>query len=113
MRHLIFIIICIFCFLTTNVNAENKWTGGKKIQSVQIVEHGGIIIYFDSEVNPTCTNAGTSSIYVYKDQVGMTDDGVKAFLSSSLTALTTGMTVDAMYDDSTSLCWGKYLVISK
>ncbi|MET1257345.1 hypothetical protein [Aliikangiella maris] len=113
MRYLTLMAFCIVCSLAFNVKAEHKWTGAKKIKSVQIVEHGGIIIYFDSEVNPVCTNATTSSIYVYKDEAGMTADGVKAFLSASLTALSTGMTVNAMYDDSTSLCWGRYLVISK
>ncbi|OUS06994.1 hypothetical protein A9Q81_01380 [Gammaproteobacteria bacterium 42_54_T18] len=106
-------LMLIVCLPLSQVLVADTWMGAKKVVSVQLVQTGGMIIYFDSEVSPTCTTAGTSSLYIYPDQVGVTTDGAKAFLSASLTALSTGMSVDVMYDDSATHCWGKYLVIKK
>lgn len=100
-------------FFIGHANATNTWTGVKKVEHVQIVETGGILIGLDSEINPVCTDAGTSVLYVYPNQGGMTPEGVKAFLSASLTALASGMSVNIMYDDSTARCYGKYLSIYK
>ena len=108
----------IFLFLTfilsVSANAAiDDWTGGKNVVKVQVVENGGILIYFDSEVNAVCSAAGTNSIYVYVGRAGVTEAGLKAFTSVALTALSTGMKVSVLYDDSSSHCWGKYIIITK
>ena len=107
------ILLALLGFWSFHANAEIKWTGVKKIISVQAVEHGGFIIGFDSEINSVCTQADTSRLFVYPNQQGVTNESVKSLLSVSLTALTTGMSVDVMYDDATSFCWGKYIVVKK
>lgn len=97
-------------------NAENAaatWTGLKNLVSVQVVQNGGLVIFFDSEVNSVCTKASTKSVYIMSGYQSVTIDGVKSFLFTSLTALSTGIQVTVLYDDTTSHCWGKYLEIFK
>lgn len=110
-------IIYLFClsaiFNVSSVSAAVIWTGSKKVASIQVVDNGGIIIGFYSEINKDCTEANTSRLYVYSGQHQMTTDGVKSFLSVSLTALSTGMSVNIMYEDSSAFCWGRYIKISK
>jgi len=110
---MIIFVVLILIFSTAAYADVDDWTGSKSVVSVQVIQTGGIIIYFDSAVNPVCSAAGTNSIYVYSGQQGVTEDGLKAFLSTALTALSTGMKVSVLYDDSSSNCWGKYIIISK
>lgn len=111
-KKVVFVVLSLVFSINANAVIDD-WTGNKSVVKVQIVEHGGIIIYFDSVVNAVCSAAGTNSIYVYAGQAGVTVDGIKAFTSAALTALSTGMKVSVLYDDSSPLCWGKYIVISK
>lgn len=111
--HIIITIGLSMVFFVNHANAADTWTGLKKVEHVQIVQTGGILIRLDSEINPTCTDAGTSVLYVYPNEGGMTSDGVKAFLSASLTALASGMSVNILYDNSTARCYGKYFLVKK
>tara|TARA_B100000767_G_C19240556_1_gene319021 strand:+ start:120 stop:467 length:348 start_codon:yes stop_codon:yes gene_type:complete len=111
-KKIIFVVLSLILSVSANA-AIDDWTGSKSVVKVQIVQHGGILIYFDSAVNAVCSAAGTKSIYVYPGQAGVTEAGIKAFTSVALTALSTGMKVSVLYDDSSSHCWGQYIVISK
>ncbi len=112
----IVVTLLLACTVFSDANAADVWTGEKEIVSIQVVEHGGFLIYFSTEVNSICTNAGTKSIYVYPvSSPGslVNDAGLSALLSTALVALTTGMMVNVMYDDATNLCLGRYLIILK
>lgn len=107
-----FIFLIPILSLAFSGSAHSAWVHGKTITKIQIVEHGGFILYFDSTVNGVCTNAGINSLYIYPNENSVTDNGAKAMLSTSLTAFSTGMKVDVMYDDTVGPCWGRYLAIS-
>jgi len=94
------------------VHAQNVWTGKKKVTSVQVINDGGFVIYFDSEISPGCTHAGTNALSIYSGQGVVTDAGLKSLLSAALTAFTAGKFINVMYDDSTVYCWGTYVTIS-
>lgn len=106
MKKLIKLIALAGCLVSASAIAQagSQWTGNKKVTSVQVVHNGGMVIYLDSEVNPICTNAGTSSVYVMPTQSGVTEAGAAAMLSSSYIALTANLNVSILYDDSTSYC---------
>ena len=114
MKHLIATVTVLSVFFCSNTFASLKWTEYKKVTSVQVVENGSFLIEFESEVAPECSTAGTSTIYMYKDKSGLTQEGVKAMLSVALMALATNMSVSALYDESTKpACWGQYIKIKK
>lgn len=102
------------CAFLTNQGAfaANAWTGPKTIAQVQVVEDGGFLLTFSTPVGPQCSLAGPSTLYIYPGAHYVTADGAKAMLAIALTALTTGMKVDVMYDDSTSACYGRYVRIA-
>lgn len=108
-------VIAFFVLLAMPVFAlsATKWTGAKTVISVQIVEHGGFLLGFDSEIEPACTQAGTNTLYIYPNQNGVSAAGLNAMLSASLLALSAEMKVDVMYDNTDSKCFGQYVKIKK
>jgi len=56
------------------------------VTSVQVLDHGGFVVWFDSEINSACTPNGTNSVFFYSGQHNVTPDGIKALLSAALTA---------------------------
>ena len=101
MKKLIKLIALVGCMAAANVHAEvaaASWTGDKKVTSVQVVNTGGIVIYFDSVVNAACTDAGTNSIYVLAEQQWVTEEGLNGIRSAAFMALTTGLKVNVLYD---------------
>jgi len=78
------------------------------VTSVQVLDHGGFVVWFDAEINSICTANGTNSAFFYSGQHNVTPDGVKALLSAALTAFSTGKKVDVIYDSSSKYCWGRY-----
>lgn len=119
MKKLVKLLASIGCFVgcmaSGHVNAASAatWTGSKTVTSVQIVNTGGIIIYFDSIVNAACTDAGTNSVYVLAGMQGVTAEGVDAIRASAFIGLTTGMSINVLYDETTSRCYGKYILVTK
>ena len=113
MSKLKYVLLSSLFLLSSYANAGNVWTGVKTIVSVQVVETGGFLIGFDSDISPVCSQAGKNRLYVYPDHQGMTQEGLKAFLSASLMAMSAGMKVNVMYDDATPYCWGQHIVVSK
>lgn len=111
MKYVIGLLFASSLLMTLNAHATNVWTGYKHIVSIEIVETGGFIIYFDSTISSTCTAAGTNSLYVYAGQSGLTADGAKAQLAAALAAMNAGLLVDVLYDDSTNQCFGRYLQV--
>lgn len=100
--------------LLSSANAFAAWTDAMKITEIQVVEFGGFLLTFDRTVNAACTASGnTSRIYIYPGQAGATSDGVKAMLSASLAALSSGLNVKVLYTETSPNCWGQYLLISK
>ena len=113
MKKVVKLLALVGCIASCHVSAAAKWTGDKKVTSVQVVETGGIIIYFDSTVNAACTDATTNSVYVLPNMHFMTQEGVNAIRATAFVALTTGMSVSVLYDESTSKCYGRNIVITK
>ncbi|WNO08670.1 hypothetical protein [Teredinibacter sp. KSP-S5-2] len=107
------LVACFSVLISMNAISADVWTGNKKIKRVQIVQNGGFLLTFDSVIQPSCSIAGTSALYIYPDKGGITQEGIKSFLSTALMAFSTDLNVDVMYDDSTGYCWGKYLLVSK
>ena len=107
------LLLLLLIFSPVVYAGANVWTGPKTVTSVQVVEHGGFLIGFDSVISSACTDGGTNRLYVYANQGGVTQEGVKSFLSVALTALSSGMKVNVLYDDSTILCWASYITIEK
>ena len=97
--------------------SANAWTWNvaqnKTITDLEVLDHGGFVVWFDTEVSTTCTSNGTKSVFFYSGQHYVTDAGVKSLLSGALTALTTGMKVDIVYDNGDSYCWGRYIKLKK
>jgi len=85
------------------------WSGALTITNIEIVNDGGFLVYPSGGLSAACTAGG---IYVYAGQNNVTTDGVKALLSVVLTALTSGKTVQILYDDSTPQCYGRYIQIN-
>jgi len=99
--------------VTTDLLAEELWTGNKQILSVQVLNNGGFMINLDSEISAQCSYSGNSTLLIYPNQNGVTDAGARSLLSTALVAFSAGHAVNIMYSGSTSYCWGKYLLISK
>jgi hypothetical protein len=77
------------------------------------VEHGGFILYFDSDVDPACTAGGPRAVYVYAHQQGLTDLSVQAMLSLSTTALSENIELNALFDDATPSCFVSQVTLQK
>lgn len=108
--------LCIFACLTLitgGLFAHDMWTGIKKIESVQVLNEGGFMINFDTEINVDCSHGGTSTLLISPNENGVTRAGARSLLSTALIAFSTGSDVNIMYSNDTSFCWGKYLLISK
>lgn len=96
--------------------AETQWSELKHVAQVQVVDHGGLIVYFDSALAQPCTpNFGNqaNAVYVYPGQLGITSDAVKSITSLALTALSTGMRLKVWYDKDANYCWVQQAVIQK
>lgn len=106
-------VLFLLLVLPSSAFCAVKWTGSKTVISVQVVEHGGFLLGFDSEIEAACTEAGTTRLYIYPNQNGVTSAGLNALLSVSLVALSSGMKVDVMYENSNPKCFGQYLTIKK
>jgi len=113
MKKVLTLLTMIIASSAFQIYAEVKWTDYKKIVSVQVVGTGGFLVGFDSEINPLCTMAGTSRLYIYPEHNNVTTDGAKALLSTALMALSTGMSANIMYDDSSTRCYGQFMLIKK
>lgn len=88
-------------------------TLNKTVTSVQVLDHGGFVVWFDSEVSSVCTANGTNSVFFYSGQNNVTPEGIKALLSAAFTALSTGMKVDITHDEGDQYCWGRYFKLKK
>jgi len=99
--------------VTTNLMAEELWTGARQILSVQVLNNGGFMLNLDSEISTHCSYSGNSTLLIYPNQNGVTDAGARSLLSTALVAFSAGHAVNIMYSSSSSYCWGKYLLISK
>ena len=108
------IILFLLCSLfSLAASAEVKWTGWKKILSIQIVESGGLVLYFTTPVSTKCTSAGNSSLHIYAGQHHVTQEGLNAMVGAALSAHAADMYVNVLYDDFTEFCWGRYFIVSK
>ncbi|MBC8211885.1 MAG: hypothetical protein H8E21_12555 [Gammaproteobacteria bacterium] len=107
-------LVCTSLLISTsNLLAEDLWTGVKQILSVQVLNNGGFMLNLDSEISPQCNYSGNSTLLIYPNQNGVTDAGARSLLSTALVAFSAGHAVNIMYSSSSSYCWGKYLLISK
>jgi hypothetical protein len=63
---------------------------------------------------PTCTGTASPSKYLHVvvGENGVTSDGVRAMLATALTALSTGMTLSVVFEDSNSACNVNRIVIN-
>ncbi len=114
MKKWVKVLALVSCIAGGNANAVvAKWTGYKTVTSVQVVDSGGIIIFLDSEINPKCTKSGTEAVYVHPSYHNMTDKGVDGVRSTAFLALSTGMKVNVLYDESTAFCYGRDIIITK
>ncbi len=101
--------ICFGTYASTWNESTNK-----TVTAVQVLDHGGFVVWFDSEVASYCTPNGTNSVFFYEGQHNVTTGGIKALLSSALTALSTGMKVDIIHDnDPDGYCWGRYFKLKR
>ncbi len=105
-----FVLVASAIGLNANAAVGNR---DKTIEKVEVLDHGGFVVWFDTEVDASCTSNGTNSVFFYSGQNNVTDNGVKALLSGALTALTTGLKVDIVRDNSDVYCWGRYLKLKK
>jgi hypothetical protein len=104
-------IVAVAC--CTPAHAVKKWTGLKAVTGIQVVEHGGFIVYFDSDVDPACTAGGPRAVYVYANEQGLTAGSVQAMLSLSTTALSENIELNALYDDATPRCFVSQVTVQK
>ncbi len=107
------LMLAVFLVCGTPAHAANVWSGEKQVTSVRPIQTGGFLLTLSSEVSSVSTSGGTNLLYIYPDQNTVTLDGAAAMLATALTALTTGMSVNVNYDNSTTYCYGRQLIISK
>lgn len=111
MKKYILALIIGCCLLSNNALAANVWTSYKKVVKIQTIGIAGIIVYFDSTVNASCSSAGINSVYIYSGENGVDDVGLQLIMSLVLTAFTAGKEINVMYDDVTNNCYGEYVVL--
>lgn len=112
MRKLIRTVLSGFLVLaSSHATAANVWTGYKALTEVQVLEDGSFLLTFSSAIGAPCSVAGPNVLYVLIGANYVTADGAKAMLSTALTALAAGKSLNVMYDDSTSYCNGRYMRI--
>lgn len=95
------------------VQAADAWTGFRDVQQVQAIETGGFLVTFSTPLASPCAAAGPSTVYFYHGQNTLTASGVKTHYAAALAALTTGRQINVMYDNASSHCWARYIVIQK
>ena len=110
-------LLCLSCllFLTTAIHAQNNvLTESKKIQSIEVLNHGGFILNFAKDEPDICLINDANAIFIFPNHNGVTDAGVKSLLSTALIAYTSNLSVKVMYSFSlNSYCWGSALQLSK
>lgn len=106
----LFVSVLAFAMVTP---AKASWSGPKDLISIQVVNHGGFLLEFASEVDPACITAGTNRLYVYSGEPAsstpVSSEGLKALLSLSMTAYVSNRPVTALYDESEAHCFVKYI----
>ncbi len=95
----------------SSVPAAETWTSGI-LKSVYPLGNGSFVITFVNS-SPGCTNANNPKyLFVAAGENGVTADGVRAMLATSLTAFVSGKSIQAAFDDSTSSCYINRLAIT-
>ena len=109
------LFLLIFLGLSSSqLLAEDLWSGAQQVVSVQVLSQGGFIINLDGETESSCSMAdGTSSYLVYPQQNSVTINGSKALLSTAMIAFSTGNKLNVMYSESAGYCWGQQLLLTK
>lgn len=91
-----------------------QWTPSLTINTVEIVQSGGFVVYLSGWSDPACSSNPTG-VYIYANDLGVTSDGVKAMLAAALMAQAAGKKVTILYDNtndiSAGLCYGEYLEV--
>lgn len=106
----LFVALAVFgCHLAS---ATDTWTAVGNVTGVEVVE-GGFAVSLSTSL-PSCTSGlapNTVWIEVGQGPHTPTADDVKMMLTAVMSALVSGKTVDVMYDNSTSYCWGAYVQV--
>ncbi|MBV1876935.1 MAG: hypothetical protein KUG79_04770 [Pseudomonadales bacterium] len=84
----------------------------REIVKLQVAETGNFVMHIAQPGDTTCQSEG-KMYYVFKDYNGVTERGVNALLSTAMTAFAAGIKVDIYYDDATSACMTKQIVLRK
>ena len=102
-------------FTSHQASATQVWSAFSTITSVEVLTDGGFIVTLASGLPAGCSAA--NGIYVQPGPVGgtgpngVTADGVKALLATSLSAYYLKQTIRFLYDDATQYCYGAYATV--
>ena len=85
-------------------------SGLKTITAVQMLNNGGCLIYFDSEVHANCTTAGTRAVYVYPNKNGVTSEGLQSLVAITLSSFHSGTKVKVVFDETVPDCYVSQII---
>jgi len=80
------------------------------LKSVYPLSDGSFVLIFTNDAS-TCVNSTPKYFYITPGQNGVSVDGAKAMLATSLSAFALGASVTLNFDDSTAFCYGNRLYI--
>ena len=104
-------LLMIAAVAVSTSHAAEAWHSGK-LTKVYSLADGPFVISFDSEA-PSCSNTNQPKCYyVRSGENGMTPEGVRNLLSSSLAAAAQGKPVSINFDNTTQHCYVNRLAVS-
>ena len=104
-------LLMIAATAVSTSHAADAWHSGK-LTKVYSLADGSFVISFDSDA-PSCSNTNQPMCdYVRPDEKGMTPEGVRNLLSSSLAAAVQGKPVSINFDNATQHCYVNRLAVS-
>ena len=109
MKRIISALATVLLLASYQVSAAPVWTPYTTVTSVEVINDGGFLVTLATGMGSTCTAA--NAIYVQSGFNGVSADGVKALLSTALSAMYLKQSIRFQYDDSTQYCFGTYATV--
>lgn len=106
-------LIALLAALASPAQADDSWVSNVSISSIQVVEHGGFLINLTTPLPKSCPLSAATTIYFYPDKNGMTEQGVKHHYAMALLAFSSDKKISIMYDDASTNCFARYMLIQK
>lgn len=91
--------------------ATERWAADGTLRLVYPQGDGSFVIALTTGPAQCLSTANPKYLHVVPGQNGVTADGVKALLASSLAAMAMGKLINVAFDDSTAYCYVNRIVV--